>query len=567
MERGIAQGLVAALVAAVLMLVAVPARAWDFPSGSTCHAAAASTEDYAALAMRPGRWTCTGDGWSIRERRAFVRFDLGGTAAPAVLATRLTQFAVMEITVVGADGRTARRALTQADMRPGTTDWVMRAPLPRLAGPVEAVIVRVDAPRHAAMLSDMRLESGAADTPASLRHEMLIAMLCGALCLPLFFNLAFYRVLRERFLLWHGLSTVFMLGQTAVTSGLINRFAVLSLDRLSWASAITLGGGLIAAAAFAADLIEQGKLDPVHRRLLRGVVLWVGPWTAFYALAGGGLRPLAAPLYLASFLPLMGLFAWTMIVAWRRGSRAVKFQVAAWLPMMLMATVRIASVLGVTDAPLNMMIEQHMAMGLEVLITFLGVVDRLAAIRRERDHAIAEIRVFEDRVDRDPLTGLLNRGAIERRFPELHSRGFRTMALIDLDLFKQVNDTYGHVVGDDVLRATALAFDPDEDTIAVRMGGEEFLLLMRGHDLAKRAEWRRQSISTRIAVELPTLDRTITASMGLVEQASDSRLRLDFATLYAKCDRLLYDAKNAGRNRTMSERIQAFGQPPRARAA
>jgi diguanylate cyclase (GGDEF)-like protein len=556
--REVSKSVLIWLCAAMLLAFARPALADAIPASSICHAA--TTVNRAS----PARWTCTADDWSIAEPRAFVRFELGDGPAPAELSTRLTRFAAMRITVVGADGRSASRDVTQAGMRPATTDWVMTTPLPKFDSPMRTVLVRIDAPRHAGMLSDMKLIAGSGDTPASLRHELLIALLCGTLCLPLLLNFAFYRVLRERFLLWHALSTFFMLAHTLVTSGLINRFTALSLTQLSVISSITVGGGLIAAAAFSADLAERDRLRPIQSRLLRRVGLWVAPWTAFYLFADGPFRALSAPLYLASFLPLMALFGWAMTTAWRRGSRAVKYQVAAWMPVMITAAIRIASSLGATEAPMEMLLEQHIAMGLEVIITFLGVFDRFGSIIRQRDLAVAEIRVFEDRAERDPLTALFNRRGVEDRFSELQAKGFRSMALIDLDRFKLVNDTHGHMTGDRVLRAAALALAPDGDTVAVRMGGEEFLLLLRGKDVADRAERRRKSIETRIAAYNPELGAPVTASMGFVEQPADDRMLFDFATLYAQCDRLLYEAKNAGRNRTMSERIQGFSRERKA---
>jgi diguanylate cyclase (GGDEF)-like protein len=556
------------LVAAIGMAATAPALAEAFAPGSTCHASAAADEDYARLAGQPARWDCTGGNWSVDAPAALLRFDLRGAAyTPTVFTTRLTRFKAMRLTVIGADGRVASRDVTQAEMTPATTDWDMATGLPRIAGPIATVVVRIEAARHSGMLSAAKLAAHAGEDKASFNHELLIAALCGMLCLPLLFNFAFFRVLRERFLLWHALATAFMLVHTFVTSGLINRFATLSIDQLSFVSAVSVGGGLIGASLFAADLIEPGKLDPIHRRLLRASALWLPPMTLFYLYADGPARALSAPLYLASFLPLMGLFIWVMVVAKRRGSRAVNYQIAAWLPVMLTALVRIVSALGLTDAPIEMLIAQHYALGMEVIITSLGVFDRLLAIRRQRDLAMADLLIFEDRSERDPLTGLLNRRAVERRFDALQDDGFRTMAVIDLDKFKSVNDTYGHVTGDTVLRAVAEALEPDPDTLAIRMGGEEFMLLLRGKDTANRAERRRQAIAVRVSTQVPGLDRVVTASMGMVEQPQGGELRADFATLYGHCDRLLYEAKHAGRNRTMREKMQSFAAGKGARAA
>ncbi|MCW1382068.1 GGDEF domain-containing protein [Novosphingobium sp. KCTC 2891] len=191
-------------------------------------------------------------------------------------------------------------------------------------------------------------------------------------------------------------------------------------------------------------------------------------------------------------------------------------------------------------------------------MTTLGIINRFGDIRRERDYATARARELEGVAGHDPLTGLRNRRSIEKRFEDLLDNGFRTMAVLDLDHFKAINDSHGHAVGDDVLRAAAGALVDDADTRAIRMGGEEFMLLLRGADAAERAERCRRAISTRISAEVPGLDRMVTASMGLVEHDRAGRLHVDFAALYAHCDRLLYEAKRLGRNRTMRERVTGF---------
>jgi diguanylate cyclase (GGDEF)-like protein len=275
-------------------------------------------------------------------------------------------------------------------------------------------------------------------------------------------------------------------------------------------------------------------------------------------------------VYFSSFVLVMAVFVWTMGVALRRGSRAVKFQIAAWLPIMAVGVVRVGSNLGVTATPVDVNFEQHFAIVAEILITALGVVDRFMVLRRQRDNAWFETRLLEDAIERDALTGLTNRRALEQRFAALRDEGFTTMGVIDLDHFKAINDTHGHATGDTVLRAVAEALAPDDDTLAVRYGGEEFVLLLRGHDAAERAERRRAAIPARVAAAVEGLDRVVTASMGLVEQAPEVAARRDFAALFAQCDRLLYEAKHNGRNRTMSERLQVFTErrrQPRKSAA
>jgi diguanylate cyclase (GGDEF)-like protein len=105
-------------------------------------------------------------------------------------------------------------------------------------------------------------------------------------------------------------------------------------------------------------------------------------------------------------------------------------------------------------------------------------------------NAISRPRVrtrWKARLGADALTGLLDRHAIERRCNDLFHLGFRTMAVIDPDHFKRINDRNGHSVGDRVLKAVAEALEEDGVSCAIRMGGEEFLLLLlRGTKCRRR---------------------------------------------------------------------------------
>ncbi|MCB2075469.1 MAG: diguanylate cyclase [Novosphingobium sp.] len=546
-------------LAAMFVLSARPALAETAPIAPTCHAEGDLDTSVTEMMAEPKRWTCSPENWSISRPRAFLRFDLGQAAAPRELrfATRLTGFDAMRLTLIGIDGRSASRVVTPDDVIPATSDWVMYVDLPELQGQTAKLVLAIDNPRHTGIVSEAGLIPTQSDT-ASIRLELLLAGICGILCVPLTFNVAYYRVLRQRFLMWHTAAVLFMLLQTVVTTGLINRFATLTIDQLNFLSAVSWGGGVAAAALFSADFMEPDKLDRRHRRLLRGLALWIPAWTAFYLFAGGSLRPLVAPIYFASFVPVLGIFIWTMAVAKLRGSRAVNFQIAAWTPIMLAGAIRMFTSMGLTDAPMEMQLAQHISIAWEVIVASLGVADRFLVIRRERDSAKEQSRTFAQLAERDALTGLLNRRAVEDRFEELQGEGFRTMAVIDLDHFKDINDSYGHAKGDDVLQAVADALEGDDDTLSVRLGGEEFLLLLRGKNAAARAERRRKAIPARVAAKVAGIDRMVTASMGLVEHSHSNLTPADFSMLYAHCDRLLYEAKGAGRNRTMSEKLRGF---------
>ncbi|PWK72713.1 diguanylate cyclase (GGDEF)-like protein [Aminobacter sp. AP02] len=191
----------------------------------------------------------------------------------------------------------------------------------------------------------------------------------------------------------------------------------------------------------------------------------------------------------------------------------------------------------------------------EVLFTTLGVADRFMTIKRQRDSARFEADVLERLSERDALTGLLNRRAIEQNFEKYRAEGYRTLAVLDLDHFKAINDVHGHAVGDAVLKAVAAALQADPQVHAFRLGGEEFVLLVRGENAQAQAERRRQATPAIVANAIPGLGRPVTASMGMTEASSNADAR--FAELYERADRLLYNAELAGRNRTKIALMQA----------
>lgn len=172
---------------------------------------------------------------------------------------------------------------------------------------------------------------------------------------------------------------------------------------------------------------------------------------------------------------------------------------------------------------------------------------------------------------RDGLTGLPNRRSADEHLAHEFARHRRngrpfTVALIDIDHFKAVNDTHGHAAGDEVLRdvAQALAGHVRQSDVVARQGGEEFLLLMPETDLAGArivCEKLRAAVAT---VRVPLLAAeargdcrvlAITVSIGvagLAQPGSAKNGANEPAALVAAADRALYSAKQAGRNCVIS---------------
>jgi diguanylate cyclase (GGDEF)-like protein len=158
----------------------------------------------------------------------------------------------------------------------------------------------------------------------------------------------------------------------------------------------------------------------------------------------------------------------------------------------------------------------------------------------------------------DPLTGLLNRRALDARlqqdFAYVRRHGPNlVLAVIDLDHFKKVNDTWGHDAGDLVLKACAARIREQvrQEDLVARFGGEEFVLAMRGarpRDALALTDRIRQRVAVA-AVRVPGGAVPVTLSAGVAHAAEEGIESA--ADLFALADRRLYAAKHQGRNRVI----------------
>jgi diguanylate cyclase (GGDEF)-like protein/putative nucleotidyltransferase with HDIG domain len=177
-------------------------------------------------------------------------------------------------------------------------------------------------------------------------------------------------------------------------------------------------------------------------------------------------------------------------------------------------------------------------------------VDRLRALRAFANHAVgaiestAQLEQLRELAEHDPLTGLRNRRGFEQGIAD--RRAPLALVICDLDHFKRVNDTLGHPVGDDVLRTFSdlLRQCTREDDVAVRLGGEEFALVLSGvgerEALAVAERLRREVANTFRDFPVP-----ISVSVGIADGARNQNPE----ALVRAANRALYAAKRLGRDR------------------
>ncbi len=196
------------------------------------------------------------------------------------------------------------------------------------------------------------------------------------------------------------------------------------------------------------------------------------------------------------------------------------------------------------------------------MMTVAAIVSRrLDQYTQERDLLLADLRgfnlVLQDMATRDPLTGLYNHGFLQERLEQEINRAARSgsrlaLAMLDLDRFKQVNDTFGHQVGDEVLRRLAhiLRESLRSSDVAARYGGEEIAVILPETDAdgAAAVLERVRQLLESAAVDVPGGQKltgiTLSAGVAVYPDAATDR-----HALIRAADDALYAAKAAGRNR------------------
>jgi diguanylate cyclase len=208
-----------------------------------------------------------------------------------------------------------------------------------------------------------------------------------------------------------------------------------------------------------------------------------------------------------------------------------------------------------------------------------GLLDQIVSANRELQARLdnAEVKLeqqtkqlagYLNEARTDGLTGLANRRAFDQRIDECFKKWTDqkqvfSLALIDIDHFKKINDTFGHPAGDAVLKEVAVRLkDQGNDCLLIaRYGGEEFALLFSTpvHAAAKHMERLRLSIAAKPIQAEGQLIK-VTMSSGVSEIARDDRV----GKIIRRSDEALYSAKMAGRNRVFihtGKLCEVFGQP------
>lgn len=312
----------------------------------------------------------------------------------------------------------------------------------------------------------------------------------------------------------------------------------------------------------------------------------------YYALGAG----IGLVTGCAIALVTLGTAIWLL----SRGSRQARFFVIAFATVSIGAGAYMLQIVSVL--PTNWFTSWAVQIGsaIEVLLLALGLADSMNILKAEKLEAeraaheaqqVANVRLEQQVIERTQAVELANRrlrelaitdeltGAFNRRhFNELcnealtHRRRTDPLAfcMFDIDHFKAFNDTYGHQVGDTALRDIARAVQGElrrSGDVLFRLGGEEFGLLFAAAspEMAKQFIERLRATVHRLGVpHTASATGTITASFGVGWWGAGVVYRLTPEQMYATADAMLYQAKEAGRDRVELDALFPTGEHPAA---
>ena len=237
-------------------------------------------------------------------------------------------------------------------------------------------------------------------------------------------------------------------------------------------------------------------------------------------------------------------------LAWRRGNRAAGWFMVAWAVLegfTISAAVRFLFTPSADSSPLLYYYGLPLSMVAAAVLVALGVADRLRAQRLALTDA-------ERRAQTDPLTGVLNRRSLIERLDaaclRARARGLPIALLfIDLDHFKQINDSFGHQAGDACLRAIIDPIHAElrQSDVIGRYGGEEFVVILSSADAVAAGPIAQRILERVAGVSVDGFGEPIrlTCSIGV---ATSDTLGVWGEHLIAQADAAVYVAKRLGRN-------------------
>ncbi|MGE5320692.1 MAG: diguanylate cyclase [Hyphomicrobiaceae bacterium] len=425
------------------------------------------------------------------------------------------------------------------------------------------VFVRVETPDP--MVVPLYLLSREASRLRQTQQELSYGIVYGFLLALMAYNAILYASLRgSRYLSYALYLAMFIMMNVAYTGHGFQWIWPDSVIWQQWSNPILIFLYGVSGLFFAIRFLELRAQFP---RLYKAVVAYCGTFGALLAVAIVlGSQKVALLVSFTFVFLFSGIMLALGISAVRAGQKPARYFLIAALAAMVGAALTTLSTWGFI--PNNSWTFRAVEIGMlaDATLLALALAYQFRAGQEERIRA-------EQLAQLDPLTGLNNRRAFYDKTSPLWSTATRhdhaaSVMLLDIDLFKRVNDTYGHAHGDAVLRALAdvLRKSVRQGDVLARWGGEEFIVFMpeTGLQAALALAERLRAAIAEMRIPRDTGQTAITASFG-VAQKSPYHATLD--ALIVSADECLYQSKEGGRNRVTGSADPlaggAAGQPGR----
>lgn len=512
-----------------------------------------------------GQFTCDKGKFETPAKHYWVKAeidDLVADIADPVMRVRVARQGDFELHVAYADSPTKTLRYTSDEVKanwrgPSHTAFPLIGPNGEM--PI-SIVLGVDKPWDPWNLADITVMPSDEDAALHTRSYIADAVFCALLLAPFVLHLVFYLLLRIRFILFHLVGISAMLVTQVLWGGIIFDL-VPAVDIVTRSALAHMAIAVLTCAAclLIRDLIDLKYLGPTAHRAL----LWAGFTTV--ALT-------SAVLVVAPLIPVYGSlvfhFGILLAVIAAVGSLIVAAVRKSWIAWGLLlgttgfsviAIIRILNSMGLFVGLPTFDYEFYAAAFLDSIIMSIIVVGRALQMRKERDLAVLENALLFKTARTDPLTGLLNRRALEETFAEITQQPERrrqhwAMAVIDIDHFKRINDLHGHDGGDLCLQqfSQLLKETCRDGDYCARIGGEEFVILLSINSLREAEQFgerlrlatEQQSFGTATA---SVTDLTISIGIARIPRLGTQT----FETVYRSADQALYAAKTNGRNRVI----------------
>ncbi len=428
------------------------------------------------------------------------------------------------------------------------------------------------------------------------RTYTLQALYYGALIALAAYNLLLFFSIRDRRYIEYVAFALSMAVGQASLNGIANQF--LWPDSPVWGNAVFPAG--MAATGFFGAMFTRSFLET--RRVAPGLDRIIRIWVVLFAICA--VAPFVLPYRIAAIAVSLGGITFSVIAVaagvscWKRRCPGAIYFLVAWT--LLLLGVGITGLRNFGWLPTTDLTSHAMQLGsaLEMLLLSFALANRINVMRREKEEAQAEAldahtevvhtmhrteQDLEGRVSErtreladanarlqesqqslhhlayhDNLTGLANRALMDDRIAQAIERARRNSSmvavlLVDLDRFKPINDSYGHAIGDEVLKLIATRLEDcvrSSDTVA-RIGGDEFVVVLDSLRSTEHADRVADSIAASLAKTFPVAGDQIVigASVGLALYPVHG---MDAQSLIKKADQAMYQAKITGRGKNQA---------------